>query len=138
LRSPPLSHIYLWSGWINKLNALRVEAQGHHHPLPEVVLRITHIAETILSILTKLCLNVPWMILFQSYVRIPTLMPVYAYKRHIGQNINLCGCRYLFLLVLIVRCFKKNQCIFSSFIHDFVTVSPLSSKTNNCYNLLSS
>jgi hypothetical protein len=32
-------------------------------------LRITHISETILSILTKLCPNVPWVILFQSYVR---------------------------------------------------------------------
>jgi hypothetical protein len=30
-------------------------------------LRITHISETILSILTKLCPNVPWVILFQSY-----------------------------------------------------------------------
>ena len=39
------------------------------HPLPEVFLRITHISETILSILTKLCPNVPCMILFQSYVR---------------------------------------------------------------------
>ena len=28
-----------------------------------------HISETILSILTKLCPNVPWVILFQSYVR---------------------------------------------------------------------
>jgi hypothetical protein len=27
-----------------------------------------HISETILSILTKLCPNVPWVILFQSYV----------------------------------------------------------------------
>ena len=32
-------------------------------------LRIKHISETILSILTKLCPNVPWVILFQSYVR---------------------------------------------------------------------
>ena len=39
-------------------------------------LRIKHISETILSILTKFCPNVPWMILFQRYVRIPTLMPV--------------------------------------------------------------
>jgi hypothetical protein len=69
LRSPPLRHIYLGSGWIDKLNAPRVEAWGHPHPLPEVFLRITHISETILSILTKLCPNVPWMILFQSYVR---------------------------------------------------------------------
>ena len=30
-------------------------------------LRITHISETILSILTKLCPNVPWVNLFQSY-----------------------------------------------------------------------
>ena len=42
---------------------------GHPHPLPEVFLRITHISETILSILTKLCPNVPWVILFQSFVR---------------------------------------------------------------------
>ena len=69
MRSPPLSHIYLWSGWIDKLNALRVEARGHPHPLPELFLRITHISETILSILTKLCPNVPWVILFQIYVR---------------------------------------------------------------------
>ena len=41
--------------------------RGHPHPLPEVFLRITHISETILSILTKLCPNVPWVILFQSY-----------------------------------------------------------------------
>ena len=34
-----------------------------------IFLRITHISETILSILTKLCPNVPWVILFQSYVR---------------------------------------------------------------------
>ena len=59
----------LWLGWIDKLNAPRVETRGHPHPLPEVFLRITHISETILSILTKLCPNVPWMILFQSYVR---------------------------------------------------------------------
>ena len=69
MRSPSLNHIYLWSGWIDKLNAPRVEARGHPHPLPEVFLRITHISETILSILTKLCPNVPWVILFQSYVR---------------------------------------------------------------------
>ena len=69
MRSPPLNHIYLWSGWIDKLNAPRVEARGHPHPLPEFFLRITHISETILSILTKLCPNVPWVILFQSYVR---------------------------------------------------------------------
>jgi hypothetical protein len=37
------------------------------HTLPEVFLRITHISETILSILTKLCPNVPWVILSQSY-----------------------------------------------------------------------
>jgi hypothetical protein len=30
--------------------------------LPEVLLKITHISETILSILTKLCPNVPWVI----------------------------------------------------------------------------
>jgi hypothetical protein len=68
----PLNHIYLWSGWIDKLNAPRVEARGHPHPLPEVFLRITHISETILSILSKLCPNVPWVqssFLFQSYVR---------------------------------------------------------------------
>jgi hypothetical protein len=35
--------------------------------LSEVFLRITHISETILSILTKLCPNVPWVNLFQSY-----------------------------------------------------------------------
>ena len=69
MRSPPLNHIYLWSGWIDKLNTPRVEALGHPHPLPKVFLRITHISETILSILTKLCPNVPCMILFQSYVR---------------------------------------------------------------------
>ena len=67
MRSPPLSHIYLWSGWIDKLNAPRVETRGHPHTLPEVFLRITHISETILSMLTKLCPNVPWVILFQSY-----------------------------------------------------------------------
>jgi hypothetical protein len=69
LRSPPLNHIYLWSGWIDKLNAPRVETWGHPHPLPDVFLRITHVSETILSILTKLCPNVPWVILFQSCVR---------------------------------------------------------------------
>ena len=53
MRSPPLSHIYIWSGWMDKLNAPRVEARGHPHPLPELFLRITHISETILSILTK-------------------------------------------------------------------------------------
>ena len=52
-----------------KLNAPRVETRGHPHLLPEVFLRITHISETILSILTKLCPNVPWVILFQCYVR---------------------------------------------------------------------
>jgi hypothetical protein len=36
LRSTPLNHIYLWSGWIDKLNAPRVEARGHPHRLPEV------------------------------------------------------------------------------------------------------
>jgi hypothetical protein len=65
LRSPPLNHIYLWSGWIDKLNATRGEARCH----PQVFLRITHISESILSILTKLCPNVSWVILFQSYVR---------------------------------------------------------------------
>ena len=35
---------------------------------PGFFLRITHISETIMSILTKLCPNVPWVILFQSYV----------------------------------------------------------------------
>jgi hypothetical protein len=59
----------LWSGWIDKLNAPRVEARGHPHLLPEVFLRITHISKTILSILTKLCSNVPLVILFQCYVR---------------------------------------------------------------------
>ena len=54
---------------MDKLNAPRVEARGHPHPLPEFFLRITHISETILSILTKLCPNVPWVILFQRYVR---------------------------------------------------------------------
>ena len=44
---------------MEKLNAPRVEARGHPHPLPEVFLRITHITETSLSILTKLCPNVP-------------------------------------------------------------------------------
>jgi hypothetical protein len=39
--------------FIDELNAQRVEARGHPHPLPEVFLRITHISETILSILTK-------------------------------------------------------------------------------------
>ena len=69
MRSPPLNHIYLWSGWIDKLNSPRVEARGHPHPLPKVFLRITHISETILSILTKLFQNVPWVILFQNYGR---------------------------------------------------------------------
>ena len=69
MKSPPLNHIYLWSGWIDKLSAQRVAARDHPHPLPEVFLRITHISETILSILTKRCPNVPCMILFQSYVR---------------------------------------------------------------------
>ena len=69
MRSPPLNHIYLWSGWIDKLNVPRAEARGHPHPLPEDFLRITHFYETILSILTILCPNFPWVILFQSYVR---------------------------------------------------------------------
>ena len=69
MRSPPLNYIYSWSGWIDKLNAPRVEARGHPYPLPEVFLRIKHISETILSIFTKLCPNVPWVILFQRYVR---------------------------------------------------------------------
>ena len=38
-------------------------------PYRKFFLRITHISETILSILAKLCPNVPWVILFQSYVR---------------------------------------------------------------------
>ena len=38
-------------------------------PTGSFFLRITHISETILSILTKLCPNVLWVILFQSYVR---------------------------------------------------------------------
>ncbi len=33
---PSPNHIYLWSGWIDKLIAPRVEARGHPHPLPEV------------------------------------------------------------------------------------------------------
>jgi hypothetical protein len=33
---PTPNHIYLWSGKINKLNAPRVEAWGHPHPLLEV------------------------------------------------------------------------------------------------------
>jgi hypothetical protein len=66
---PTPNHIYLWSGKIDKLNAPRVETRGHPHPLPEFFLRITHISETILPILTKLCPNVPCVILFQSYVR---------------------------------------------------------------------
>ena len=40
---PTPNHIYLWSRWIDKLNAPRVEARGHPHPLPEVILRITHL-----------------------------------------------------------------------------------------------
>jgi hypothetical protein len=65
----PKPYIYIYDqGGIDKLNAPRVEAQGHPHPLPEVFLRITHISETILSILTKLFPNVPWVILFQRYV----------------------------------------------------------------------
>jgi hypothetical protein len=51
-------HKYIWFP--------RVAARSHPHPLPKVFLRITHISETILSILTKLCPNVPCMILFQS------------------------------------------------------------------------
>ena len=94
-------------------------------PIPylKFILRITHISETILSILIKFCPNVPWMILFQRYVRIPTLMAVYAYKRHIGQTINLYGCRYL---SNSTNCLKKNQCIFSSFIHMILSLFLLS------------
>jgi hypothetical protein len=42
-----------------------------------------------------------------------------------------------FLIVLIVRCFRKT--VYFLFFHwyNFVTVSPLSSKTNNCYNITS-
>ena len=43
---PTPNHIYLWSGKIDKLNAPRVEAWGHPHPLLEVFLRITHFSET--------------------------------------------------------------------------------------------
>ena len=71
MRSPPLNHIYLWSGWIDKLNAPRVEARGHPHPYRKFVWEL-HISQTILSILTKLFPNVPWVqssFLFQSYVR---------------------------------------------------------------------
>jgi hypothetical protein len=56
---------FLFSRFINVM----CQVWGHPHPLPKVFLRITHISETILSILTKLCPNVPCMILFQSYVR---------------------------------------------------------------------
>ena len=47
------------------------------------------------------------------------------------------GLKWLIIIVLIVRCFKKT--VYFLFIHsyDFVTVSPLSSKTNNCYNITS-
>jgi hypothetical protein len=41
-----------------------------------------------------------------------------------------------FLIVLIVRCLKKKPVYFLFFhSYDFVTVFPLSSKTNNCYNI---
>jgi hypothetical protein len=40
-----------------------------------------------------------------------------------------------FLIVLIVRCFKKTVYFLFFHSYDFVTVSPLSSKTNNCYNI---
>ena len=38
-------------------------------PYRKFFLRITHITETIWSILAKLCTNVLWVVLFQSYVR---------------------------------------------------------------------
>ena len=51
-----------------QIKSPKIRDPGSSHTLPEVFLRITHISETILSILTKLCPNVPWVILFQSYV----------------------------------------------------------------------
>ena len=42
-----------------------------------------------------------------------------------------------FLIVLIVRCFKKTVYFLFFHSYNFVTVSPLSSKTNNCYNITS-
>jgi hypothetical protein len=55
--------------FVKDANGISFKNRGHPHPLPEVFLRITHISKTILSILTKLCPNVPWVILFQSYVQ---------------------------------------------------------------------
>jgi hypothetical protein len=106
---PPLNHIYLWSGWIDKLNAPRVEARSHPHPLPEVFLRITHISETILSILTKLCLNVPWVILFQRYVR-------YVWGPKKGSRGGL-----KWLIILIFKDHTCMTCLFFSFLLIFKT-----------------
>jgi hypothetical protein len=64
--------------------APRVAARGHPHPLPEVFLRITHISETIFSILTKLCPNVPCMILFQR-----NWIPVFKIYQCYAPSINL-------------------------------------------------
>ena len=91
-------------GWIDKLNAPRVEARGHPHPLPEVFLRITHISETILSILIKLCPNVPWVILFQTYVR-------YVWGPKKGPRGGL-----KWLIILIFKNHTCMTCLFFSFL----------------------
>ena len=62
--------------------------------------RISHISEIILSILTKLCPNVPWVILFQSYVR-------YVWRPKKGPR---GGLKWLIILIfknlLLVNCQK--------------------------------
>jgi hypothetical protein len=44
LISPPLNHIYLWSGWLGKLNALWLRHCGViPHPLPEMIFLMVEI-----------------------------------------------------------------------------------------------
>ena len=89
---------------------------GHpQDPYQKFFLRITHISETILSILTKLCPNVPWVILFQSYVW-------YVWGPKKGPR---GGLKWLIIIVLIVRCFKKTVYFLFFHSYDFITVSPV-------------
>ena len=75
----------------------------------ESFLRITHISETILSILTKLCPNVPWVILFQSYVR-------YVWGPKKGSRGGL-----KWLIILIFKDHTCMTCLFFSFLLIFKT-----------------
>ena len=75
-------------------------------PIPYRIffLRITHILETILLILTKLWPNVPWVILFQSYVR-------YVWGPKKGPRGGL-----KWLIILIFKNHTCMTCLFFSFL----------------------